>query len=129
MISKCLSIPERGGFYASKDLCWIPFLDARRNGVQGDRPFPAHPDADQNAQTDLHTYQCGYSDAAGHGDGNTIADGHTTADGYTRTRRYGHTCAHGYARPHRHTCADRATATDQHARTDGPTSPPANPDT
>jgi hypothetical protein len=128
MISKCPSISERGEFYASKDLCWIHFPDARRNGVQGSRPVPAHPDADQNAQTDLHTYQRGYSDGGGHGDGDTIADGHTYANGHARARRYGHTFAHGYAGPHRHACAYPATATDQHARTNGPTSTPPNPD-
>jgi hypothetical protein len=98
--------------------------------VRGCRPSPAHPDADQNAQTDLHAYQCGLSDGGGHGNSDTITDGHTRARayGYARARSYGHTCAHGYARTHGHAGADQAAATDRHAGTNFPTGTASDPD-
>jgi hypothetical protein len=119
-----------GEFHVPKDLCWIPFSDPRRDGVRDYRPSPAYPNADQNAQTDLYAYQCGYSDSGGHGDGDTIADGHPNnePDGHARACSYGHTCAHGYASTHEHARADRAATTAPHPRTNVPTRAPSDPD-
>ena len=117
ILKKNISTPDWDESYVSKNLCWIRFPDPRCDGVQGDCPLPAYPNADQNAQADLHAHQCGCSDGGGHGDGDTITDGYARACGcgHTCPRGYGHVCTYGYV------------STYRHAKTRGPASTLSNP--
>jgi hypothetical protein len=97
--------------------------------MRGYCPFPAHPNADQDAQTNLYAYQRGDPSGGGHGDGDALADGHplNQPDGYACACRYGHACAHRHAATHRHPCADQAAGPTPSASTNGYTGTPSPP--